>query len=374
MMESWMVGDLKPNPRLLMGPGPSNVHYRVYQAMLAPVIGYLDPQILACMDDISEMLRGLFQTKNRLTIAISATGSSGMEASFVNFVEPGETVIIGVNGFFAERMAEVASRCGAKVIRIDQEWGKIVEPERLIKALKEHPEAKICGVVHAETSTGVREPLEEIGAYCKKVDTLFLVDAVTSLGGCEVKVDEWGIDICYSCSQKGISVPPGLSPITASPKAMDVLRSRKTKVQSFYLDLLLLEKYWGEERVYHHTAPASMFYALREGLRIIFEEGLEARFKRHQTLGDRLKMELEGFGFRLFAQEGYRLSVLTSVSLADGVNDVQTRKKLLDEYNIEIGGGLGQLKGKVWRIGLMGETCKIQNILSLMGALKSILM
>jgi len=373
MMERWMAGDLNPTPRILMGPGPSNVNDRVYQAMFAPVIGYLDPQLLGYMDDISEMLRRLFQTKNRLTIAISATGSSGMEASFVNFVEPGDTVVIGVNGFFAERMTEVASRCGAKVIRIDQEWGKIVEPERLIKTLKEHPEAKICGVVHAETSTGVRQPLEEIGAYCKKVDTLFLVDAVTSLGGCEVKVDEWGIDICYSCSQKGLSVPPGLAPITVSQKAMDVLRSRKTKVQSFYLDLLLLEKYWGEERVYHHTAPASMFYALREGLRIIFEEGLGERFQRHQTMGDRLKMELEGFGFKLFAQEGYRLPVLTSVYLPNRVEDAPMRKRLLDEYNIEIGGGLGQLKGKIWRIGLMGETCRLQNILQLMGALRDIL-
>jgi alanine-glyoxylate transaminase/serine-glyoxylate transaminase/serine-pyruvate transaminase len=341
--------------------------------MFAPVIGYLDPQLLGYMDDISEMLRRVFQTKNRLTIAISATGSSGMEASFVNFVEPGDTVVVGVNGFFAERMTEVASRCGAKVIRIDQEWGKIVEPEKLIKTLKEHPEAKVCGVVHAETSTGVREPLEEIGAYCRKVDTLFLVDAVTSLGGCEVKVDDWGIDICYSCSQKGLSVPPGLAPITVSQKAMDVLRTRKTKVQSFYLDLLLLEKYWGEERVYHHTAPASMFYALREGLRIIFEEGLGERFQRHQTMGDRLKMELEGFGFKLFAQEGYRLPVLTSVYLPKRIEDAPTRKRLLDEYNIEIGGGLGQLKGKIWRIGLMGETCRLQNILQLMGALRDIL-
>jgi alanine-glyoxylate transaminase/serine-glyoxylate transaminase/serine-pyruvate transaminase len=373
-MERWTLGDLKPIPRFLMGPGPSNVHYRVYQAMMAPVIGYLDPQILACMDEISEMLRGLFQTKNRLTIAISATGSSGMEASFVNFVEPGDTVIVGVNGFFAERMTEVASRCGGKVIRVDGEWGRIVEPERLIKAMKDHPEAKICAVVHAETSTGVREPLEEIGDYCKKKDPLFLVDAVTSLGGMEVKVDDWGIDICYSCTQKGLSVPPGLSPVTVSPKAMDVLRARKTKVQSFYLDFLLLEKYWGEERVYHHTAPASMFYALREGLRIIFEEGLEERFKRHQTLGDRLKMELEGFGFKLFAQEGFRLPVLTSVTLPTWVEDAPTRKRLLEEYHIEIGGGLGQLKGKIWRVGLMGETCNIQNILSLMGALKNILM
>jgi alanine-glyoxylate transaminase/serine-glyoxylate transaminase/serine-pyruvate transaminase len=270
-------------------------------------------------------------------------------------------------------MTEVASRCGAKIIRVDQDWGKMIEPERMIKALKDHPEAKICAMVHAETSTGVRQPLEEIGAYCKKTDTLFLIDAVTSLGAGEVKVDEWGIDVCYSCTQKGISVPPGLSPITVSSKAMDILRSRKTKVQSFYLDFILLEKYWGEERVYHHTAPASMFYALREGLRIIFEEGLEARFKRHEKLGDRLKMELEGFGFKPFAQEGYRLSMLTSVILPDWIDDAKVRGRLLNEYNIEVGGGLGQLKGKIWRVGLMGETCKLQNIHCLMGALREIL-
>ena len=373
MMDGWMLGNLFPSPRILMGPGPSNVHYRVYQAMSAPVIGYLDPQILSCMDEISEMLRAVFQTKNRLTLAISGTGSSGMETSFVNFVEPGDTVVIGVNGFFADRMTQVASRCGAKVIRIDQEWGKTVEPERMIKALKEHPEAKICGVVQGETSTGVRQPLEEIGAYCKKGNTLLVVDAVTTLGGYDVRVDEWGIDVCYASSQKCLSVPPGLSPFTASPKAMDVLRSRKTKVQSFYFDLLLLEKYWGEERVYHHTAPASMFYAMREGLRIVLEEGLEERFQRHQTLGDRLKMEIESFGFKLFAQEGYRLPMLTSVVLPNGVEDAPVRRRLLDEYQIEVGAGLGQLKGKVWRIGLMGETCKLQNIACLMGALREIL-
>jgi alanine-glyoxylate transaminase/serine-glyoxylate transaminase/serine-pyruvate transaminase len=373
MMEKWMGGDMHPSYRILMGPGPSNVHYRVYQAMSNPVIGYLDPQILACMDEIREMLRGVFQTKNQVTLAISATGSAGMELSFVNFVEPEDVVVIGVNGFFADRMTQVASRCGAKVIRVEEEWGKIVEPEKMIKALKKHPEAKICGLVHGETSTGVRQPLEEIGAYCQKGQTLLVVDAVTTLGGYNVKVDEWGIDVCYGSSQKCLSVPPGLSPITVSSKAMDVLRSRKTKVQSFYFDLILLEKYWGEERIYHHTAPASMFYALREGLKIIFEEGLEARFHRHEVLGDRLKMELEGFRFKLFAQEGYRLPMLTSVALPDGVDDAKIRSRLLSEYNIEVGGGLGWLKGKIWRVGLMGETCKIRYIQCLMGALKEIL-
>lgn len=228
-------------------------------------------------------------------------------------------------------------------------------------------------MVHGETSTGIKQPLEEVGEYCKKRDILFVVDAVTSLGGCELKVDEWGIDVCYSCTQKGLSVPPGLSPITVSPKAMDVLYSRKTKVQSFYLDLIKLEKYWGEERVYHHTAPASMLYALREGLRIIFEEGLEERFKRHEILSKRLRMELDQLGFKPFAQEGYRLPMLTSVILPSDVEDFPTRRRLLNEYRIEVGGGLGHLKGKIWRIGLMGETCQIQNIHALIAALKEIL-
>jgi len=372
-MEKLNVGEWKAPSVILLGPGPSNVHYRVYRTMATPVIGYLDPQLLTCLDEISMMLKDLFQTKNRLTLALPATGGAGMEAAFVNFVEPGDTVVIGVKGFFGDRMTEVASRCGVKVIRVDQEWGKAIEPEKMIKALKEHPEAKVCAIIHAETSTGIRQPLEDIGAYCKKTDTLFLVDTVTSLGGCEVKVDQWGVDICYSCTQKGISVPPGLSPMTVSPKAMDVLHSRKTKVQSWYFDLSLYEKYWGEERAYHHTTPATMFYALREGLRIVFEEGLEARFKRHEALGDRLKMELEGLGFKLFAQEGYRLPMLTSAYLPPGIEDGSTRKRLLNDYHIEVGGGLGQVKGKIWRVGLMGEACKIQNVVYLVSALKEIL-
>ena len=362
-----------PIPRILMGPGPSNVHYRVLKAMSTPLVGHLDPQFLSIMDDTCHLLRNLFQTKNRLTIPISGTGSAGMEAAFVNFIEQGDTVIIGVNGLFGERMSDVADRCGAKVVRVEGEWGRIIEPEKIIQALKRNPEAKLCAIVHAETSTGTRQPLEEIGGFCKSKDVLFLVDAVTSLAGCEVKVDDWGIDICYSGTQKCLSVPPGLAPITINQKGMDVLHSREKKVQSWYLDFTMIERYWGEERFYHHTAPISMVYGLREGLRIIFEEGLEPRFKRHQTLGDRLKMELEGFGFKLFAQEGYRLSMLTSVTLPDWIEDVPIRKRLLNEYHIEVGGGLGQLKGKIWRIGLMGETCRIQSIHSLMGALKEIL-
>lgn len=372
-MERMTMEELNPSARILMGPGPSNVHYRVLRAMSTPLVGHLDPQFLSIMDDICSMLRDLFQTKNRLTIPISGTGSSGMEAAFVNFVEQGDTVVIGVNGLFGERMCDVADRCGAKVIRVEAEWGRIIEPERLIKAIQENPQAKICAVVHAETSTGARQPLEEIGGFCKGREILFLVDTVTSLAGVEVKVDDWGIDICYSGTQKCLSVPPGLSPITVSRKAVDVMHSRKKKVQSWYLDLTMIERYWGEERFYHHTAPITMLYGLWEGLRIIFEEGLQPRFERHKVLGDRLKMELERLGFGLFAQEGYRLPNLNSVTLPAGVEDVPVRKKLLNDYNIEVGGGLGLAKGKIWRVGLMGETCKIQNIEYLVAALKEIL-
>ena len=367
------MGALNLTPRILMGPGPSNVHDRVLRAMGTPLVGHLDPQFLSIMDETCHLLRNLFQTKNRLTIPISGTGSAGMEAAFVNFLEPGDTVIVGVNGLFGERMSDVASRCGAKVIRVEGQWGRIIEPEGMIQAIQGNPEAKICAIVHAETSTGAHQPLEEIGNLCRPKEILFLVDTVTSLGGCDVRVDDWGIDICYSGTQKCLSVPPGLSPITISRKGMEVLHSRKKQVQSWYLDLTMIERYWGEERFYHHTAPISMLYGLREGLRIIFEEGLETRFQRHRTLGDRLKMDLEKLGFKLFAQEGYRLPMLSSVYFPRGVEDLPVRKRLLNEYNIEVGGGLGQVRGKIWRIGLMGETCQDQNIACLIGALQEIL-
>ena len=372
-MERLNIGELNPSPRVLMGPGPSNVNYRVLRAMGTPLVGHLDPQFLTLMDETCEMLRNLFQTKNRLTIPISGTGSSGMEASFVNFIEPGDTVLIGVKGVFGERMVDVADRCGAKVIRVDQEWGRVIDPGKMIQAVKQNPGAKLCAIVHAETSTGAQQPLSEIGNFCRERETLFLVDTVTSLAGVEVKVDEWGIDICYSGTQKCLSVPPGLAPITVSPKGMEVLHSRKSKVRSWYLDLSMIERYWGEERFYHHTAPISMLYGLREGLRIIFEEGLESRFRRHHVLAERLRMELEVLGFRPFAQEGYRLPMLNSVHLPQGVEDAPVRKRLLSDYNIEVGGGLGEVKGKIWRVGLMGETCRIQNIEYLVAALREIL-
>src|SRR3989337_1219627 len=365
--------ELKPPERILMGPGPSNVHYRVYRALTTPIIGHLDPDFMKIMDDICEMLRFVFQTKNKLTIPISGTGSSGMEASFVNVLEPGDKVVIGVNGVFGERMVDVATRCGAEVIRIDEEWGNIIAPDRIIKTLKKHSSAKVFAIVHAETSTGAMQPLGEIGKFLKSRETLFLVDTVTSLAGCELKVDELGIDICYSGTQKCLSVPPGLSPITLSEKALSVLHSKKSKVQSWYLDLSMIERYWGEERFYHHTAPISMLFGLREGLRIILEEGLEERFKRHQAIGDYLKSGLQELGWKLFAQAGYGLPMLTSVILPDGLNDAESRKKLLYDYGIEVGSGLGKTKGKIWRIGLMGETCKRQNADALLLAIRDLI-
>ncbi len=373
MRKTHEVGELKPPERILMGPGPSNVHHRVYRAMATPIIGHLDPDFMKIMDEICEMLRFVFQTKNKLTISMSGTGSSGMEASFVNVIEPGDKVVIGVNGVFGERMVDVAARCGAEVIRIDEEWGNIIDPDRIIDTMKKHTGAKVFAIVHAETSTGAMQPLEEIGKFLKSNETLFLVDAVTSLAGCELKVDEWGIDICYSGTQKCLSVPPGLSPITLSEKALSVLRSKKSKVQSWYLDLNMIERYWCEERFYHHTAPISMLFGLREGLRIILEEGLEERFKRHQAIGDYLKSGLKELGWKLFAQEGYRLPMLTSVMLPDGLNDAEARRKLLYDYGIEVGVGLGKTRGKVWRIGLMGETCKRQNANTLLLAIRDLI-
>ncbi|MGE5444453.1 MAG: pyridoxal-phosphate-dependent aminotransferase family protein [Ignavibacteriales bacterium] len=372
MEDTPQFGELKPPERILMGPGPSNVHYRVYRALATPILGHLDHEFMKIMDEICAMLRAVFKTENRLTIPVSGTGSAGMETSFVNVLEAGDKAVIGINGVFGERMADVAARCGAEVIRIDEEWGNIIDPNRIIDTLKKHPDAKVFAIVHAETSTGAKQPLEEIGKILKERDTIFLVDTVTSLAGCELKVDEWGIDICYSGTQKCLSVPPGLAPITVSEKAVRAMHSKKSKVQSWYLDLNMIERYWGEERFYHHTAPISMLFALREGLRIILEEGLEERFKHHQTLGDYLKSGITELGWRLFARDGHRLPMLTSVVLPSEFNDAQTRKKLLDDYGIEVGGGLGNTKGKIWRIGLMGETCRRQNVDAFLSALRDL--
>ena len=364
---------VSPPPRILMGPGPSNVHPRVLQAMAASVVGHLDPYFQTIMDETMTLLRDLFRTQNKLTFPISGTGSAGMEASFCNFLEEGDVAIIGVNGLFGERMVDNAIRLGAEVIPITVEWGKIVDPGAVEAALKSRNKVKLVAVVHAETSTGALQPLDEISRLTKQYDTLFLVDTVTSLGGHEVAVDDWGIDICYSGTQKCISVPPGLAPFTANEKALAALKVRRKKGPSWYLDLSLLSDYWATGRLYHHTAPINMVYALHEALAIIAEEGLEARIKRHSRNGRALHAGLEAMGLMLHAQAGHRLNVLTSVRIPEGVNDAKVRTALLNEFNMEIGGGLGQLKGKIWRIGLMGHSSTEANVLLLLHALEKLL-
>ena len=367
--------ELKPPYRALLGPGPSNIYPRVQKAMTEALVGHTDPYFFTIMDDTMKLLRFLFRTENELTFPISATGSAGMEASFCNFLERGDVAIIGVNGYFGERMVNIALRCGADVIQLNAEWGRIIEPEAIEAALKSQKRVKLLALVHAETSTGVLQPLTEASRLAKQYGALFLVDAVTSLGGQELAVDDWGIDICYSGSQKCISCPPGLSPITVNQTALDTLQTRTSKVQSYYLDLSLLAKYWlpNGNRVYHHTAPVCLFYALHEALALIAEEGLEARVQRHLRHGSALQAGLEAMGLALHAQPDYRLSTLTTVRIPSGVDDLQVRQRLLNEFGIEIGGGLGPLKGQVWRIGLMGYSSTEENVLLFLSALEKLL-
>ena len=363
-----------PSGRLLMGPGPSGVHPRVLEALSIPIVGHLDPQFLAVMDRIQEMLRRLFRTENRLTIAVSGTGSSGMESAFVNVVEPGDEVLVCVNGVFGNRMSDIVERIGGVLHRIDRPWGEVFDPAEIEEALQRHPDVKVVAIVHAETSTGALQPLEEIGELCRRDDRLFLVDCVTSLGGERFEADEWNIDVAYSGTQKCLSCPPGLAPVTFSERAVDKLKSRQTKVVSWYLDLSMIEKYWTDgERAYHHTAPISMNYALHEALCLVHEEGLEARWERHRRNSAALVAGLEALGFSLFAQQGHRLPMLNAVWIPEGVDDAGFRKALLDDYDIEIGGGLGEVAGKIWRIGLMGETSSRENIMTFLGALEALL-
>ncbi|NOZ21213.1 MAG: alanine--glyoxylate aminotransferase family protein [Planctomycetes bacterium] len=364
-----LVGRLNPSQRILMGPGPSNCHPRVLRAMSTPLIGHLDPDFLQIMDETRSMLRGLFRTKNEFTIAVSGTGSAGMETCFVNLIEPGDRVVIGINGVFGERMTDVAARCGAKVVRVESEWGKIIEPDQIKKALA-RGKTKVVALVHAETSTGAATPIEEISKIAHSKGALLLVDTVTSLGGMPVDIDKWKVDACYSGTQKCLSCPPGLAPVTFSEKAMKLVRKRKRKVQSWYLDMSMVERYWGQERFYHHTAPISMIYALREALCVIHEEGLKARFARHMRNHRALVAGLEAMGLKLFAQEGHRLPMLNTVEIPEGVEDVPVRKALLKDHNIEIGGGLGKFKGKLWRIGLMGHSSTLNNVVLCLGALE----
>jgi len=368
-----MSKELNVKGRFLMGPGPSDVNSRVLRAMSTPMIGHLDPQFIQVMDEVMEMSRQIFQTKNQVTSAISATGTAGMETCLVNLLEPGDTAMVGVCGVFGNRICDIVERCGAKLVRIDAPWGTPIDPAQIKKAL-ESCSPKLVAIVHAETSTGVLQPLEEISKMAHAAGALFLVDAITSLAGVPVKVDDWGIDAIYSCTQKCISAPPGLSPVSFSPKAIEVMESRKTKVQSFYLDLSLLRKYWsGAKRNYHHTGPISMFYSIHEAMRMVLEEGLEARFARHKQNHEILKGGLEAMGFEFLVAPAYRLPMLNAVKIPQGFDDVVVRSRLLNEYNIEIGAGLGDFAGKVWRIGLMGESCTQNHINMLLAALKKIM-
>jgi len=364
---------LRHDPRVLLGPGPSNVHPRVSQAMTCPILGYLDPEFLVIMDDTMALLRHLFQTENEMAISLAGTGMAAMEAAVCNVTEPGDEIIVGMHGFFGQRMAEIVERHGGTAVRVEVDFGEFVTTDEIAAALDAHPKAKMVGVVHGETSSGVEQPLEDIGRLVRERDKLLMVDTVCSLGGSDIRVDEFLIDICYSGGQKCIGGPAGISCITLSERAMHVVASRSTPVDTWYLDLLLIRKYWSSDRVYHHTAPGPAVYALREALRLIQEEGLPERFARHQACGDLLKTELEAMGLELFGDPDHRLPMLTCVMIPEGVDDATVRGRLLNEYGIEIVGGFGPLEGKAWRIGLMGYSCSEKNVRYLMAALGEIL-
>jgi alanine-glyoxylate transaminase/serine-glyoxylate transaminase/serine-pyruvate transaminase len=362
---------LNPPNRTLLGPGPSPVHPRVLQALSLPVVGHLDPEFLKIMDQSMEMLREVFQTKNRLAIPVSGTGSAAMETCFVNVIEPGDAVLVGVNGVFGTRMVDVAQRCGAQVDTVDSDWGTALDPEQFRTTLAKK-KYKLTALVHAETSTGVLQPLDEIARMVHENDSLLLVDAVTSLGGAPIRVDELGIDICYSCTQKCLGCPPGLSPVTFNDRAVEMIRNRKRKVQSWYLDLSLIERYWGSERVYHHTAPISMNYALHEALRIVLEEGLEASWQRHRQVHETFVREMRQLELEPAVAESIRAPMINAIKIPEGTNDAKVRQRLYDEFNIEIGAGLGPLKGQIWRVGLMGYGSRVANVEVLAKALKQL--
>ena len=364
--------DVDPGERVLMGPGPSDVPVRILQAMSAPCIGHLDPVFLSIMDETQRLLRFLFQTENALTIPVSGTGSAGMETCFVNLVEPGDEVVVCVNGVFGTRMCDIVNRLGAKLIRVDAEWGKTIDPDSVREAVRgKNP--KVLAVVHAETSTGVLQPLEDLSSIARESGALFLVDMVTSLAGIEVALDRMGIDAAYSGTQKCISCPPGLSPISFSTAAMETLKNRKSPVVSWYLDMSMVSSYWGADRKYHHTAPINMIYGLREALRIIAEEGLEARFARHMLNHRALVAGIEGMGLSMLVPEGERLPMLNAVRIPEGADDLKVRKALLNDFGMEIGGGLGDLAGKIWRVGLMGHASRRRNVFLFLSALETIL-
>lgn len=364
--------ELHPPVRVLMGPGPSDTHPRVLEALAKGTVGHLDPCYLEIMNRLQEMLRAAFRTTNPMTFAVSGTGSAGMEAAVVNLIEPGDRMVVCVNGVFGSRMAEVARRAGAEVTCVERPWGEVFTPDDLAEVLA-RVRPKVVGLVLAETSTGAWQPMEAIARQVKDAGALLLVDAVTALGGIPVETDAWQVDAVYSGTQKCLSCPPGLAPISFSPRAMEVILARKTPVQSWYLDVSLLANYWGQSRAYHHTAPINMTYALYEALRLLHEEGLENAWARHRRNHRALKAGLAALGIGYATAEAHTLPQLNAVRVPAGVDDAAVRSGLLDRFGIEIGAGLGAYKGKVWRIGLMGYGCRPANVLLLLAALEQLL-
>lgn len=364
--------ELNIPPRTLLGPGPSMADPRVLRAQSTPLIGHLDPQFIELMDRTQELLRYVFQTENPLTIPISGTGSAAMEAAVANMVEPGDEVLVCINGYFGLRLADMAGRYGGKVSTITKPWGEVFSVDEVKDALKKHP-ARVVALVHAETSTGAKQPLDDIISAVHAAGAVVIVDAVTSLGGVPLRVDKSDIDLCYSGAQKCLSCPPGMSPITLGPRAVEKLSNRKTQVANWYLDLSVVQKYWGKERTYHHTAPISNVFGFYEALRIVAEEGLENRWQRHRQNAEFFWNGLAEMDLTCHVPEPYRLESLTTVRVPDGVDEASVRLGLLKKYNIEISGGLGELKGKVWRVGVMGYSSRRENILLLLAALKDLL-
>lgn len=368
-----MLNELNTSPRLLLGPGPSMVPARVLRAMATPLVGHLDPDFLRVLGDIRQMLRQVFQTHNEWTMAVSGTGTSAMEAALSNLIEPGDAVLACVHGYFGDRLAEIARRYGAEVERLERAWGAVFEPEAIDEALRRRP-AKVVTLVHAETSTGALQPdIAAISEICHRHGALLVLDCVTSLGGIPVEVDRWDVDVAYGASQKALSAPPGLAPITVGGRAREVIGRRRTPPPVFYFDLALLDRYWGDKPAYHHTAPISTAYALREALRLALEEGLEARYARHRDNATRLWHGLEEMDLPLLITEPLRLTTLSTPRLPGTWDEAAVRRQLLDRFGIEIAGGFGPLAGKVWRIGLMGHSSRPENVLTLLAALEELL-
>lgn len=367
-----VAGELNMPPRLLLGPGPSNADPRVLEALSASPVGHLDPSFIELMNEVQTLLRYAWQTDNPLTIPVSGTGSAAMEATIANSVEPGDVVLVGAIGYFGHRLIDMAGRYGADVRKLTKPWGEVFSLDELRAGLETH-RPSVLALVHAETSTGARQPLEGVGDLCREFNCLLLLDTVTSLGGMPLFLDKWGIDLAFSCSQKGLSCPPGIAPFTMSHRAVEKLHRRQTQVSNWYLDMSLVSKYWGSDRTYHHTAPINMNYALREGLRLLAEEGLEARWERHQANAELLWEGLDKLGLECHVEREFRLPTLTTARIPSGVDGKAVTRHLLAEYNLEIGGGLGELAGKVWRIGLMGFNSDRKNVEFLLDALKQVL-